>query len=214
MIKIDPKKKLVTVTSGTLELRTLKDLEPFGICVTETSDGQYGMDANGWTLDARKHSGNKLPIDSEARPPALRIKLPGLILMGMKFRGSPNGITVSADNVWLVSCQFSEIGEDALALLRVKGCRVSRCLFGSATDKTIQANDCEHTEILDCTFRGSRNAIRVSGGNLLTLDTNGFHDVDTAVHVTRGGRATRGINNRFQSVRQKYKAEGGGKFTA
>lgn len=214
MIKIDPKKKLVTVTSGTLELRTLNDLEPFGIRVTETSDGQYGMDANGWTLDARKHSGNKLPIDSEARPPALRIKLPGLILVGMKFRGSPNGITVSADNVWLVSCQFSEIGEDALALLRVRGCRITRCVFGSATDKTIQANDCEDTAIVDCTFRKSRNAIRVSGGSLRTLAGNFFYDTDTAVHVARGGRATKGKGNRWHNVRQKYKAEGGGKFTA
>ena len=35
MIRIDPKKKVITVTSGTLEWRSLKDLEPLGIVLTK-----------------------------------------------------------------------------------------------------------------------------------------------------------------------------------
>ena len=212
MIRIDPKKKVITVTSGTLEWRSLKDLEPLGIVLTKGKTGNPVLDAEGWTLDARKHSGNKLALDSEARPPALRIRIPGLSVVDMHFRGSPNGITVLAHDVSFFQCVFSEIGEDALQASRVRRLQVHQCTFGPAEDKTIQLNDCEGTAISQCSFAPSRNAIRVSGGKLDVLDLSFFTRTDTAVHVTRGGTSVRGRWNKFQGVRQKYKTEDGGKF--
>lgn len=206
-MKIDPDSKTIHILSGTLVIHSVADWP-----VQAHVKGRR-IDATGWTLDATKHPDNKLPVDSEKRVPALRIKADGITLKGLRVEGSPNGVVVSAQKVTLWKCSFARIGEDALNPIEADDLTVKECRFlAPASDKMLQANRCQNLMIRGCHFGKCINAIRAMGTRITLLTGCTFDGPDTAIHVTKKGVSVMPTGCKFIGVRQQLKMETGGKF--
>ena len=200
---------MILKVTETLTIRTVDDIPAKMGEVVKVKDGWHWR---AWKqiVDGSRMTDHKLPLDSEKRAPALRIAMPGLVILGLTVRSSPDGMSVTAPNVRLNECRFQKAGEDLLNVHKeAHGFMADRCIFDPASDKALQINGAKNVVVIDCKFARCRNAIRLMGAHAMLIEGNSFRDVDTAIHVTQKGSVRVAVNNWGNTV-QHYKTETGG----
>lgn len=164
-----------------------------------------------------KLSGKNMPgkcDQSESNEPLIRIKIPNLIFKNFEISESKNGLTWNSKNVTFDGLVFSKVCEDAINPMKAENPTIKNCFFANAQDKTIQCNYCKNVIIINNIFNGGINSIRLMGSIGKGIAKNEFHDVDTAIQVTKNGTLSiKKSDNEFYNVRTRFKTEEGGKIS-
>lgn len=122
--------------------------------------------------------------DVEGLPPIFDIRVPGVTFKNCVIEGSPDGIHVNADNVWIENVRFPNVWEDAVTFKPgADDGMIKRCYFAGASDKTIMLSNGKDHRVTECVFEDCETGIKVSHGSTARVSGNWFIDCQFGVRA-------------------------------